>query len=94
MITKYDCLDCRYCLSYDSGFRIACSCPLFESKAIYEFLPLGTRDAEECEGFIYGKPVSLSDLDLEKATEDIDNTEYEDLLVQYAVKKGLLPWLK
>ena len=54
------CMDCRYCLSFSRGFRIACLHPLLKANTVYNFYPLeGGRDAWECGGFEDGSPIEL-----------------------------------
>jgi hypothetical protein len=67
MITMYECTDCQHCLSFYSGVRLACGSGKCLTGQVYNFLPVGTGDAKDCEFFFEGNPRVFSKKDLDEA---------------------------
>ena len=81
-----ECTDCRNCGSFDFGYRIVCLKDDLPATQIYEFQPLGNRDADFCPGFDDGNPQTFS---LEEFTE-----AYAGILNGEVEEEGIRRWCK
>ena len=51
-----ECTDCRFCVSFEDGYRVICANPSLTPDAVNEYHPVGEGDAFECMGFSEGDP--------------------------------------
>jgi len=71
----YECTDCKNCASFDDGYRIVCLNWELAADKVYDFQPLGDKDARDCPGFDEGDPHEFSMNDFIEAEAGILDDE-------------------
>jgi hypothetical protein len=81
-----ECTDCKNCLSFGNGFRVACGHPKLGADEVFAYYPLYTRDASLCEEFEQDDPIAFREEEINAAVEMFG----DDILSlrKYAHKKG------
>jgi len=75
----YECTDCNNCASFSDGFRIICLSKKYEAEEVFEYQPLGDRNAENCGDFSEGSPQEF-DIDIDwPAAEDFSYIKYKEV---------------
>jgi hypothetical protein len=71
MIEIYECTDCKHCVSFGFGFRVACGCPDLPADEVYKYAPVDPRQksAENCSGYNDGQCKEFPESDINKAVE-------------------------
>jgi hypothetical protein len=72
-----ECTDCKHCASFAGAYRIYCSHPNLKVDAVYEYMPLGDIDAEDCPEFDGGMCYDFTWNDL-MAAEKYSEINYDD----------------
>ena len=86
----YECTDCQNCASFDDGWRVYCLAGGLPTERVFEYYPLGVRDAKYCSGFKEGTPdVELTIGWHDKMLEDLKYTGEEDIPTLY---KAIRAW--
>lgn len=72
---KMECTDCKYCASFDFGYRIICLHKDLPAQEVYEYSPLGDKNAENCVGFDEDEPQYFSMAKLIEAENSLSEHE-------------------
>ena len=70
-----ECTDCDNCANFDFGYRLVCLCPTLSPGSVYDYQPLGDKDADDCIGFTDGVSQYFSISQLVEAESSINGEE-------------------
>lgn len=70
MIEIYECTDCKHCLSFGFGFRIACGHADLPADEVDKYSPVvDYKNARDCDKYDDGDPKEFPERDIDKAVE-------------------------
>lgn len=86
----HECTDCRFCVSFEDGYRVICNNPNLPPNEVTKYPPVDRDgDARDCDGFEEGDPEEFSGRQFGEA-EDYSEKNF-DGEVTYP---GILAWVK